>query len=67
VLTIATRNGAEALGLLGELGTVEVGKHADLLVLSADSLEDVRTTRRIEVVVHRGEIVHHAGIGGSPR
>jgi imidazolonepropionase-like amidohydrolase len=54
VLTMATRNGAEALGLLPDLGTVEVGKVADLVILGADPLADIRNTRRIELVVRRG-------------
>jgi hypothetical protein len=56
VLRMATRNGAEALGLLGESGTVEAGKRADLLVLDADPLRDIRNTRRIRYVVLSGRI-----------
>ena len=54
VLSIATRNGAEALGALAEIGTVEEGKMADLVVLGADPLEDIRNTRRILLVFQRG-------------
>ena len=54
VLSIATRNGAEALGALAEIGTVEEGKIADLVVLGADPLEDIRNTRRILLVFQRG-------------
>jgi imidazolonepropionase-like amidohydrolase len=60
VLRIATRNGAEALGLLDEIGTVEVGKRADLLVLSADPTADIRNTRRIEVVIQGGRVLRPA-------
>ena len=56
VLRMATRNGAEALGLLGESGTVEAGKRADLIVLDADPLRDIRNTRRIRYVVLGGRI-----------
>jgi imidazolonepropionase-like amidohydrolase len=55
VLTIATRNGAATLGLLEEIGTVEVGKRADLIVLSADPLADIRNTRSIETVIQGGQ------------
>lgn len=54
VLRIATRNAAEALGVLGELGTIEPGKRADLLLLEADPLADIRHTRRITWVMRDG-------------
>jgi hypothetical protein len=50
VIRIATRNGAEAIGALDETGTVEAGKRADLLVLTADPVADIRNTRSIEQV-----------------
>jgi imidazolonepropionase-like amidohydrolase len=56
VLRMATRNGAEALRLLGESGTVEPGRRADLVVLDADPLKDIRNTRRIRYVVLGGRI-----------
>jgi len=56
VLRLATRSGAEALRIDRETGTVEVGKRADLLVLGADPLRDIRNTRRILQVVLGGKI-----------
>jgi imidazolonepropionase-like amidohydrolase len=56
VLRMATRNGAEALGVLGETGTVEQGKRADLVVLEADPLKDIRNSRRIRYVLLGGRI-----------
>jgi len=57
VITIATRNEAEALGLLDEISTVERGrgKRADLVVLSRDPPADSRNTRSIELVVQGGD------------
>ena len=60
VLTIATRNGAEALGILDEVGTIESGKRADFVVLSADPLDDIQNTRRIEAVYLGGKRVETA-------
>jgi imidazolonepropionase-like amidohydrolase len=57
VLTIATRNGAEAMGLLDTTGTLEEGKIADIVVVAADPTQDVRNTRRIEFVFLAGELV----------
>jgi imidazolonepropionase-like amidohydrolase len=56
VLRLATRNGAESLGILGETGTVEVGKRADLVVLEADPLVDIANTRRIRYVLLGGRM-----------
>lgn len=54
VLRIATRNGAEALGVLGEVGTVEAGKRADLLVLERDPIAAIGNTRSIVSVMQGG-------------
>ena len=40
-----------------DLGTVEAGKFADLVLLGADPLADIRNTRRIEQVIIGGRIV----------
>jgi Tol biopolymer transport system component len=53
---------AEILGADEELGTIEVGKWADLLILDADPLADIRNTGRIHTVVKGGEIVDRAAI-----
>ena len=54
VLLMATRNGAVALGKSSELGTVEAGKLADLVILQANPLENIRNTRAIEAVYRSG-------------
>ena len=54
VLQIATRNGAESLGLLDAIGTVEPGKQADLLLLRADPLASISNTRQIDWVMRAG-------------
>ncbi len=54
VLQVATRNGAEALGLLKETGTVEPGKRADLVLLRANPLSNISNTRRIVWVMRGG-------------
>jgi imidazolonepropionase-like amidohydrolase len=55
VLRIATRNGAEALGILQDAGTIEAGKRADLVTLTADPLASISNTRKIERVFLRGQ------------
>ena len=56
-LIAGTRTSAEALGLGASHGTIGVGKAADLLVLQADPLADIRNTRQIDFVVKRGKVV----------
>ena len=55
VLVIGTRNGAAALGIASDVGTVEEGKRADLVVLRADPVDDIRNTRAIEWVIAKGK------------
>lgn len=57
ILIASTRNGAEAYGLGDELGTVEEGKIADLLVLDADPLKDIANMRQINLVIKDGKII----------
>jgi imidazolonepropionase-like amidohydrolase len=62
VITAATRNGALALRKLDELGTVEAGKRADLLLLNANPLEDVRNFRKIDQLMLDGEWIDRANL-----
>jgi imidazolonepropionase-like amidohydrolase len=50
----ATRNGAEALGLADQLGTVEVGKLADVIVLSGNPLADPEAMKQVYIVIKGG-------------
>lgn len=54
VLAIATLHGARMIGLDDEIGTVEVGKRADLVVLEADPLVDPGAYRNARWVLHDG-------------
>jgi len=59
-LQTATRNPAKFLGMLDSLGTIEEGKFADLVLLEANPLEDIRNTRRINAVVVNGSYLPKA-------
>lgn len=54
-LRTATLNPALYFGREREFGTIEVGKLADLVILEANPLDDIRNTRRIAAVVLRGQ------------
>ena len=54
VLLATTRDAARAIGRLAEAGTIEKGKSADLVILSADPRTDIANMRRIEYVMRAG-------------
>jgi imidazolonepropionase-like amidohydrolase len=56
-LQAATRNPARFLGELDRSGTVETGKTANLVLLNANPLEDIRNTEKIDSVVLRGTLL----------
>src|SRR5205823_5926992 len=56
-LVAATRHGAEVCGVGAELGTVEVGKLADLIVVGANPLEDINNVRRLQLVLKEARVV----------
>ena len=56
-LRAATSTAAVAMGLDGQIGTLSPGAVGDLVVLDADPLEDIRSTRRIHTVIQGGRII----------
>lgn len=57
VLVAITRNSAAALGQLDRSGTIEAGKRADLLLLSANPAEDIRNQRKVVLRMSAGNWV----------
>jgi hypothetical protein len=55
-LQAATINNARSLKQLDNLGSITPGKHADLVILTADPTADIRNTRKIERVIHGGQL-----------
>ncbi|MGH3693821.1 MAG: amidohydrolase family protein [Pseudonocardiaceae bacterium] len=56
-LQAATRNPARYVNDLDQAGTITQGKRADLVLLDADPLADIRNTRRINAVIASGELL----------
>ncbi len=69
VLTIATHNGAVLLGKADSLGSVEPGKLADLLMLSADPTADIENVKKIAFVMKGGQIIDESKLpmAGGPQ
>ncbi len=62
VLQSTTLNAAEFLGRSASMGTVEVGKHADLVLLQANPLTDVANLEKISGVFLKGRYVPQAAL-----
>jgi hypothetical protein len=56
VLRCATLHGAEIIGLADDLGSIEPGKLADLVLLAENPLEDIRNTNTVRFVMKNGEL-----------
>jgi imidazolonepropionase-like amidohydrolase len=61
-LQAATRNAARFLGTPDDFGTIEAGRRADLVLLRADPLADIRHTREIEAVMRGGRWLDRADL-----
>jgi imidazolonepropionase-like amidohydrolase len=59
-LRIATRNGAVFLGREKDLGTIEPGKLADLVLLDADPTKDIDNAKKIHAVIKGGVVIDRA-------
>ena len=62
VIKIATRNGAEALGILNKVGTIENGKEADMIVIATNPIDNISNTKNIEAIINDGKLVNRKEI-----
>ena len=56
-IACATKNGAEVLGLGGELGQVKEGYLADLIAVDGDAAKDILALKNIRAVVTKGQLL----------
>jgi len=62
IIVAATRNAAEVCRVDDTLGTLEVGKQADVLVVKGDPLKDIAALQDVQLVIHNGTIIREWGI-----
>jgi len=62
-LQSATKDPAEFLHIEKDSGTIEKGKYADLVLLDANPLENIRNTRKIRAVILHGKLLDRAALG----
>lgn len=66
-LRSATIRPAEFFGLEGEMGTIEPGMLADLVLLSSNPLDDITNSRTVQAVVTKGELLDRAELDALVR
>jgi imidazolonepropionase-like amidohydrolase len=57
IIVAATQNGAHVCNLNDEIGTLEEGKAADILVVDGDPLSDIQALARTLIVIHDGVVI----------
>jgi imidazolonepropionase-like amidohydrolase len=62
ILNAATYGGALALGMEDGIGSIEIGKRGDLVVLNSNPFDDIKNTRNVFAVVKSGKLYHQEDI-----
>jgi imidazolonepropionase-like amidohydrolase len=57
IIIASTKNAAIVSGIENEAGSLEIGKFADILVVSGNPLEDLQNLQSIQIVIHKGHII----------
>ena len=60
VIVAATKNAAHVCNLEAELGTLEVGKTADVLFVNGNPLKNIDALLNVRMVIHGGEIIRNS-------
>jgi imidazolonepropionase-like amidohydrolase len=67
VLVSANARGAEALGMAGRIGSLAVGREADIIALDGDPLQDITAVRRVVFVMKAGRVYKNTGRTAIPQ
>jgi imidazolonepropionase-like amidohydrolase len=57
IILAGTQNAAHVCNLDGELGTLEAGKIADVLIVDGNPLEDIHALTDARLVIHNGVVI----------
>ena len=56
-IAAATLQPAQYFSLEEKMGTIDVGKRADMVLLNANPLNDIKNTKRISLVISKGQVL----------
>jgi imidazolonepropionase-like amidohydrolase len=57
IIVAATKNAAHVSNVEDDLGTLEIGKIADVLIVQGDPLQDLEVLSNVQYVIHNGEVI----------
>jgi imidazolonepropionase-like amidohydrolase len=57
IIVAATKNAAHVSHVEKDLGTLEVGKIADVLIVDGDPLQNLQALSNVQYVIHNGEVI----------
>ena len=58
---------AEVMGWLDQIGSIDIGKYADLVAVSGDPLADITELQRIRFVMKSGKVIKNDLAQGAPK
>ncbi|HLO28763.1 MAG TPA: amidohydrolase family protein [Anaerolineales bacterium] len=65
IIVASTKNAAHVSGIEDQVGTLEAGKFADVLVVSGNPLDDLQNLRHVRMVIHHGTIIRDESLNYS--
>jgi imidazolonepropionase-like amidohydrolase len=65
-ISAATRNAAQLMNAIGEWGTIEPGRRADLLVINGQPDSRIQDTRKVEIVMKQGVLLNREQLKFDP-